>query len=293
MTVMEHTQTTEPSPTRSQTPNTKVERRQGYASINGLSMYFEIHGPTHPTTRPLLYIPMGFGVAGTTSFPDLTQTRKVITVDLQGRGRTADIDRPLTFEQQADDVAALLQHLRIEQADLLGECVGGIVATLAAIRHPDLVGRVITYGTAFRKFPDAYKSEILAHVMTLTPDSEVIRYQRESYQRVAPDPANWPAIWSKFNTIPWNGFTYEDLTQLMAPVLIAIGDHDWVRLEHARETDNRIPNSELAVIPNAGHFALAADQPKVIPVFETFLNAPTTNLPFATTALAYQPGATR
>ncbi|HEY0795504.1 MAG TPA: alpha/beta hydrolase [Acidisarcina sp.] len=271
----------------------KVERRQGYASINGLSMYFEIHGPAQSTARPLLYIPMGFGVAGTTTFPKLTQTRKLITVDLQGRGRTADINRPLTFEQQAEDVAALLRHLRIDRADLLGECVGGIVAILVAIRHPELVGRIITYGTAFGKFQDAYKPEILAHVMTLTPDSDVVRYQRESYQRVAPDPSHWPAIWSKFNSTPWNGFSNEELGRLKACVLIAIGSHDWVRIEHAVETYNKIPDSELAVVPDAGHFALAAEQHKVMPIFGLFLDPPLKKLPFATTAVAYQPGFSR
>ena len=271
------------------TQNSSVEKKQGYAPVNGLSMYYEIQG----TGRPLVYIPMGFGVAGTTKFPTLTQNRKLITLDLQGRGRTADIDRPLSFEQQADDVVALLKHLQLDQADFLGECVGGIVATLVAIRHPEFVGRVITYGSAFGKFQDAYKPEILAHVMSLTPDSEVLRFQRENYERVAPDPNNWSAIWSKFNNVQWNGFTNEDLTQLKAVVLIAIGDHDWVRLEHALEIFKLIPNCELAVIPDAGHFALDAEQWKVLPVFEAFLDAPTKRLPFATTAVGYQPGAAR
>ena len=269
--------------------NGKVEKKRGYAPVNGLSMYYEVQG----TGKPLVYIPMGFGVAGTTELPALTQNRKSITFDLQGRGRTADIDRPLSFEQQADDVIALLKHLRIEQADFLGECVGGVVAILVAIRHPELVGRVVTYGSVFGKFQDAYKPEILAHVMSLTPDSEAIRFQRENYERVAPDPAYWPAIWSKFNSLQWNGFSHEDLTRLEAPVLIAVGDHDWVRLEHALEIYSLIPNGELAVIPDAGHFALDAEPRKVLPVFEAFLDAPATRLPFATTAIGYQPGAAR
>jgi pimeloyl-ACP methyl ester carboxylesterase len=113
-------------------------------------MYYEIEG----AGAPMVYLPMGFGVAGAPDLSDLTRRRMLISPDLQGRGRTADIDRPLTFAQQADDVAALLDHLAIERADFLGECVGGIVATLVAIRHPERVGRVITYGTAFGSFPD-------------------------------------------------------------------------------------------------------------------------------------------
>jgi pimeloyl-ACP methyl ester carboxylesterase len=269
--------------------NGKLEKKQGYAPVNSLSMYYEVQG----TGKPLVYIPMGFGVAGTTELRALTQNRKLITIDPQGRGRTADIDRPLSFEQQADDVIALLKHLRIEQADFLGECVGGVVAILVAIRHPELVGRVVTFGSVFGKFQDAYKPEILAHVASLTPGSEVVRFQREHYERVAPDPTHWPTIWSKFNSLQWNGFSHEDLMQLEAPVLIAVGDHDWVRLDHALEIFKLIPNAELAVIPDAGHFALDAEPQKVLPVFEAFLAAPATRLPFATTAIGYQPGAAR
>src|SRR5450631_3590734 len=151
------------------------DQTQGFAAVNGLSMYYEIEG----AGKPLVHIPMGFGVAGTTKFPTLTGDRMLVSLDLQGRGRTADIDRPLSYEQQADDVIALLQHLGIEKADFLGECVGGIVATLIAMRRPDLVSRVITYGTVFGQFHEAYKPEILAHVMSLTPHSDVLRFQRD------------------------------------------------------------------------------------------------------------------
>jgi pimeloyl-ACP methyl ester carboxylesterase len=266
-----------------------MEKKHGYAPINGLSMYYEIQG----TGKPLVYIPMGFGVAGVTEFPALTRNRQLITVDLQGRGRTADIDRPLSFEQQAEDVADLLKFLRIRQADLLGECVGGIVAMIMAIRHPGLVGRVATYGTIFGPFQDAYKPEIVQGALSLTPDSDVIRFQRENYKRVAPDPTYWPKIWSKFNSIQWNGFSREELTSLKVPVLIAVGDHDWVRLDHALETFQLIPNAEFAVIPNAGHFVLSAEQQKILPAIETFLDEPMNRLPFATTKISYHPGITR
>jgi pimeloyl-ACP methyl ester carboxylesterase len=269
--------------------NQPVTKTQGFAAVNGLSMYYEIEG----AGKPLVYIPMGFGVAGTTKFPTLTRDRMLISLDLQGRGRTADIDRPLSYEQQADDVIALLQHLRIGHTDLLGECVGGIVATLIAMRRPDLVGRVITYGTVFGQFPEAYKPEILAHVMSLTPDSEVLRFQRDRYERVAPDPAHWSALWAKFNGIQWQGFASADLCRVQAPVLVAVGDHDWVRLEHSLDIYRLFRKGELAVIPDAGHFALDAEQEKLLPLFEGFLNAPEIRLPFATTAVGYERGFSR
>jgi pimeloyl-ACP methyl ester carboxylesterase len=263
--------------------------RSGYAPVNGLNLYYEIEG----TGKPLVYIPPGLGLAAVPDFATLTEQRQVITVHLQGRGRTADIDRPLRFEQDAEDVVGLLQHLEIAQADFFGECIGGVVATIIAIRHPERVGRVATYGSVFGAFQDGNKPEMLAPLPTLTPDARAFQSQREHYQKVAPDPSHWPTIWSKAFSIPWNGFSREELTQLKAPVLIAVGDHDWVRLEHVLETFALIPHAELAVIPDAGHFVLLAEPEKLLGVIETFLDAPTAKIPFATTETGYHAGLTR
>lgn len=105
-----------------------------YASVNGLKMYYEIHG----AGRPLVLLHGSF-MSGT-NYPTLSQGRQVIVVDMQGHGRTADIDRPFTFEQMADDMAALLKHLKIEQTDVFGYSMGGTIGLALAIRHPSLVG---------------------------------------------------------------------------------------------------------------------------------------------------------
>jgi pimeloyl-ACP methyl ester carboxylesterase len=110
---------------------------------------------------------------------------------------------------------------------------------------------------------------------------------------VAPEPARWPAIWAKFNSIPWEGFSQADLRRIQTRVLVAVGDHDWIRPEHSLETYGLIPNAELAVIPDAGHFALEAEPRKLLPVFEAFLETPEKRLPFATTAVGYERGGTR
>jgi pimeloyl-ACP methyl ester carboxylesterase len=124
-----------------------------YADINGLKMYYEVHG----TGRPLVLLHGAFGRA--TVYPALARNRQQIAVELQGHGHTADIDRPLTVEHMADDVAALLQHLKIEQADVFGYSMGGNVALALAIRHPELLGRVAINGSHFGAIEEAYEPE--------------------------------------------------------------------------------------------------------------------------------------
>ncbi|HEY5328026.1 MAG TPA: alpha/beta hydrolase [Mucilaginibacter sp.] len=267
----------------------QIEKKQGYAPINGLNMYYKIQG----SGKPLVYIPPVFGYSGVTEFPTLIEKYQLITMDLQGNGRTADIERPLSFEQQATDIVALLHYLEIKKADFLGECVGGITTMIIAIRYPELVGRIATYGTVFSPFREAYKPEMLGIRLGGAPDAPGIQFQRENYKKVAPDPEYWSTIWSKTLSLSFTGFTNEELTSLKAPVLIAVGDHDFVRLEHMVQTFQLIPNAELAVIPDAGHFVLNAEQYKAMPPIEAFLDKSLTELPFATTESGYHPEETR
>ena len=156
--------------------------RSGYAPVNGLEMYYEIHGTV--SARQLVTIHPFAGLANV--FPSLTRNRQLITVELQGHGRTADIDRPLSFEQEADDVAALVKHLGISEADFFGESFGGIVAVLLAVRYPELVRRVAIYGSALGKLEEVSRPESLAELMSLTPDHSSVQFQRESYKRWHP-----------------------------------------------------------------------------------------------------------
>jgi pimeloyl-ACP methyl ester carboxylesterase len=270
--------------------NGKTTETHGYAPVNGLKMYYEIEG----TGDPLVYIPPAFGHAGMKSFPTLVQSHMVIAVDLQGHGRTADIpDRPLTIEQYAKDVIGLLKYLGIAKADFFGESYGGAAATMIAVHYRELVGRVATYGATFGGPQIAVNPEMLGFDHLPTPDSRGFQFQRESYKRVAPDPDYWPKLWNKVSSIQWNGFSNEELASIKAPVLIALGDHDFVRLEHAVETFKVIPNAELAVIPDAGHFALFSEAERVIPVIEHFLGKPEKRVPIATGGTGYHRGDTR
>jgi pimeloyl-ACP methyl ester carboxylesterase len=269
---------------------TASSKSHGYAAVNGLKMYYEIEG----AGEPLVYIPPAFGQAGTKSFPELTGRYSVITPDLQGHGRTADIpQRALSIEQHADDVVALLQHLGIATADFFGESYGGAVATLIAVRHPALVGRIATYGATFGSATKSVDPQMLRFQQPPTADSTSFLFQREIYRKVAPDPEYWPTFWARVVSLNWEGFSPEELASIKAPLLIILGDHDFVRLEHAVQTFRRVPGAELAVIPDAGHFALFSEPERVIPVVRHFLEKPLPRIPIGTGESGFQPGTTR
>jgi pimeloyl-ACP methyl ester carboxylesterase len=259
-------------------PNAPIEKKTGYAPVNGLKMYYEISG----TGKPAVYIHPAWSHASV--HPALTKNRQWIAMDLQGHGRTADIDRPLSFEQHADDVAALLKHLKIEQADFFGESLGGTVAVMMAVRHPEMVRRVAAYGASFSNFGAR---------AGLSADSDVIKFQRENYEKVAPDPKQWPTLFAKSLKMEWKGFSPDELNSIKAPVLVASGDHDYVPVERSLEWSRLIPNAQLAIIPEAGHYVLNVDPEKLLPTVARFLDAPMPGLPFSTPKTGYQPGVNR
>src|SRR5579864_5574148 len=136
--------------------NGTTTEARGYAPVNGLKMYYEIEG----TGDPLVCIPPAFGYAGLNRYPALVQSHTVITVDLQGHGRTADIpERPLSIEQYAKDVVGLLKCLGISRADFLGDSYGGDTAAVIAVHYPELVRRVVTYAATFAPPPNTFNPE--------------------------------------------------------------------------------------------------------------------------------------
>src|SRR5215470_1963613 len=268
----------------------KITKTRGYAPVNGLKMYYEIEG----AGDPLVFIPPAFGFAGLESFPALVQSHSVITVDLQGNGRTADVPhRPISIEQYAKDVVGLLEYLNISKADFLGESYGGDTAAVIAVRFPELVRRVATYSATFAPPSNTLNPETTHYDQPPTAETRDVQFQRDSYKKVAPDPNYWPKIYDKVGSIQWKGFSKEELASIKVPILIVQGDHDFVRLEHSVETVKLIPNAELAVIPSASHFALSSEQERVVPIVTHFLEKPDEQLPLATAELGYHPGDTR
>jgi len=280
----------ETSRTMASAVSSTTTKAHGYASVNGLKMYYEMEG----TGDPLVCIPPAFGYAGLNRYPALIESYTVITVDLQGHGRTADIpERPLSIERYAEDVASLLKYLGIAKAEFFGESYGGNAVLMIAARYPELVGRAATYAATFGPPQVALNPKTTHFAEPPTAESSYIQFQRESYKKVAPDPEYWPRVFDKLGNLHWRGFSKEELASIQAPVLIALGDFDFVRIEHAVETVNLMPNAELAVIPDAGHFALFSEPERVIPVVKHFLEKPAKRMPVSTAATGYHPGETR
>src|SRR5450432_1641568 len=196
---------------------------RGYAPVNGLKMYYQVEG----TGDPLVCIPPAFGYAGVNRYPALIQNHTIITVDLQGHGRTADIpDRPLSIEQYAKDVVGLLQYLGISKADFFGESYGGNTAAMIAVRYPDLVRRVATYAATFGPPQIALNPRTTHFDHPPTPDSSSIQFQRENHKKVVADPNDWPTIFTKLGSLHRQGFSNDELTSIKAPMLILLGDSD-------------------------------------------------------------------
>ncbi len=221
-----------------------------YASAGDLRTYYEVHGEG----RPLILLHGAYMTAETMAplTHVLVATRRVIVPELQGHGRTADVDRPLRYEQMADDTAALARDLDVEQADVVGFSMGGGAALQLAIRHPALVRRLVVISAGFRS--DAMLPEARALFPSITPEMFAGGPREEEYRRLAPDPGGFPALVEKLKTLHTTDFAWpeEDIRGIAAPTLIVLGDSD-VCLEHAVELFRLRNESQLAVLPGTSH----------------------------------------
>jgi pimeloyl-ACP methyl ester carboxylesterase len=258
--------------------------KSGYASVNGLNMYYEIHGAGRPLglLHGGLMTIDGFGML----LPSLAKTRQVVAVEQQAHGRTADIDRPLSYEQMADDTAALLRQLKIEDADVFGYSLGGGIALQLAIRHPALVRKLVVAAATYNN--DGIYPEVLAGLEPMfTPEAFAGSPIEAAYARVAPNPDDWPTLVAKVQqlTREFAGWPPEAVRAIAAPTLIIIGDSDIVRPEGAVELFRLLgggvpgdlaglPKSQLAVLPGTTHMTLVHRADLLLPILPAFLDAP-------------------
>ncbi len=257
----------------------------GYAPVNGLKMYYEIHGSGSGEPLVLLH---GSYMTISNNWPtwigEFAKTRKVIAVEMQGHGRTADIKRDFSYENLADDITALLGYLKIERADLLGYSMGGGVAMQVAIRHPEKVRKVVSISAVFRH--NGWVQEALDAFPQMSAEIFKGSPIETEYKKLSPTPDEFPNFVKRVIAMDLKPYDFgaEKVKATQAPFLFIHGDADGVRLEHIAEMfrlkGNEIfgdmrPRSEsrLAVLPNTTHVSLMEKGPIIIPVVNEFLDA--------------------
>jgi pimeloyl-ACP methyl ester carboxylesterase len=203
-----------------------------YAEVNGINLYYERHGAGQPVI--LLHGGLGSGEMFGAILPALSERHEVILVDLQGHGRTADIDRPLDIRLMADDVAALIGHLGLDKPDVVGFSLGGGVALLTAIRHPSRVGRLVAVSANIRRsavYPEMFAQQGQVSAASAEFLKETPMY--ELYQRVAPRPEDFPRLLDKIGEAMAKDFDFtEEVRGLQVPTLIVAGDADMAPPSH-------------------------------------------------------------
>jgi pimeloyl-ACP methyl ester carboxylesterase len=240
-----------------------------YASVNGLQLYYEEHG----SGRPLVLLHGGMLTIDLTFrelIPLLAPSHRLIAVELQGHGRTADVEREPTYPNLADDVVGLLDHLGVERADVLGVSFGGLVALELGMRHPDRVDRLVSAATHYR--PDGYH-DLSDPASVRMPTEAEFAAMRADYERVAPDPGHFDSFLERMNVVVHGhpGWSADDLRGITAPVLLVIGDTDFVRIEHAAEMHELIPHAQLAVLPATRHTEVIHRAELLVPMLARFL----------------------
>lgn len=256
----------------------------GYAPVNDMEMYYEIHGSGG---TPLVML---HGAYSNIPFwgellPGLAADRTVIAVETQGHGRTADIDRPITYEHMADDVAVFLDHLGIGQADILGYSMGGSTALQVTIRHPEVVRKLVLISTYFNS--GGYYPEILADIAGYTPDVFAGTPIVTEYERLSPRPEDFPILFEKLHTLDTTVLAWPtaDMEGITAPAFVIAGDSDVVTPEHALETFRLLgggvpgdvtglPRSRMAFLPAATHVTAIMQTDLLLAMIPPFLDAP-------------------
>lgn len=257
--------------------------RTGYAPVNGLQMYYEVHG----AGQPLVVLHGAFMTIGALGplVPALAEGRQVIAVEFQGHGHTADIDRPLRYELLADDAAALLRHLGIAAADVFGYSLGGGAALQLALRHPSLVRKLVLASASYSS--EGLYPEVVATIATITPELFAGTPWLEAYRRIAPDPDAFPTLVAKMKALEAEAFAWpaERIRAITAPALVVVGDADGTRPEHAVALFRLLgggvfgdiaglPRSQLAVLPGTTHVGMLERVAWLLPMLAAFLDAP-------------------
>jgi pimeloyl-ACP methyl ester carboxylesterase len=249
-------------------------RTTGYADVNGLHMYYEVYGEGVPLVLlhgGMLTIDLGFGelIGG------LAARHQVIAVEAQGHGRTADIEREITPAALASDVVGLLDHLGIDRAHVLGHSMGAATALELGISHPGRVRSLVPVSASVR--PGGLHEDLTdpARQATSTrmPTPRDFQDFQEAYQRLSPHPEHFTDFLTALSQsqADTRGWPDEQLAAITAPVLLVLGDRDFVTIEHAALMQHLIPGSQLAVLPGTTHMEATRRPELLLPMLARFL----------------------
>ena len=269
---------------------TEVKGTGQYADVNGINLYYETHGSGRPLI--LLHGGLGSGEMFGPIIPTLAKDHQVIAVDLQGHGRTADIDRPIEPRLMADDIAALIDHLGLEKPDLVGYSLGGGVAFFTASKYPDKVGRLVMASANVRR--DAIPAEMLAQQGNV--NAAAVEFMKNTpmyqlYQKVAPRPEDFGRLLEKMGEAMAKDFDLsEEVRALKVPTLIVAADADMAPPSHYVEAFKLLDGGlrdggwmgegrpkgghALAVLPGLTHYNMGVS-PLFAAVALDFLDGPT------------------
>lgn len=263
-----------------------MDMSSGYADVNGIRLYHEIHGSGAPLVLlhgGLMTIPQMSAL-----LEPLARTHQVIAVELQGHGRTADNDRPLSFETMGDDIAALLNQLKISQADIVGLSLGAAVGLRTAIQHPEKVRRLVVISSPYAKsgwYPEAQKGmgqvgAAMAEHLTQTPTGK--------FSTQWPEPQRFPRFLDKMGKMLGASYDWSaDVKKLPMPMMLVFADNDSVSQQHIAEffallgggvqepgwVNTKLSRARLAIVPGYSHYNFAT-APELAPIIEKYLASP-------------------
>jgi pimeloyl-ACP methyl ester carboxylesterase len=264
------------------TTNILAQSKTGYAQIGSLKMYYEVHG----TGKPILLLHGAFNtinMAFGQLIPELAKARQVIAVELQGHGRTNDIDRAFSFESMADDCAALLKQLKIDSTDVLGYSMGGGVAQQLAIRNPSLVRKLILVSTVYKY--EGWSKETRSILPMITPEMFAPTPIKQEYDKIAPDPKHFKDFVNKMKKFVTTSYDFgaDKIKAIKSPTLIIAGDGDGVTAEHAVEMYRLRGGSymvdfgpqhsaQLAIFPGSSHISVMMETNWLVSMITPFLD---------------------
>ncbi len=253
---------------------TGMDKTTGYADVNGLHMYYEVQGEGSPLVLlhgGMLSIDLNFADL----VPELVGRHRVIGVELQGHGRTADIDRDITPAALAGDVVALLDHLGIDRAHVLGHSMGAGVALELAVSYPDRVRSIVPVSGSVRM--EGMHGDLMDPAKHATstrmPTAADFTAMQETYARLSPHPDHFADFLTALSAsnADLKGWSDEQLAGITAPALVVIGDHDFVTIEHGALMKELIPGAQLAVLPGTTHMAATLRVDLLAPLLAAFL----------------------